>query len=155
VPECFATGNGDMLTYSPTAAFWLFNRVTNFAYSRYNAISADIIKVQREFEAESARIVNRTIAQAHELADPTLQVAMLTELSVKRAETLMQRWQQLDSYLLVKYIDGNIKREKDGAFGAFERTPYGACPSPEQPQLPEKFRRAIVNDNGETLKEWK
>ncbi|NTU95480.1 MAG: dipeptidase, partial [Bacteroidales bacterium] len=29
VPECFRVGNGDMLTYSPTSAFWLFNRVTN------------------------------------------------------------------------------------------------------------------------------
>ncbi|MDR1021661.1 MAG: C69 family dipeptidase [Prevotellaceae bacterium] len=154
VPECFAVGNGDMLTYSPTAAFWLFNRVTNFAYSRYDIVSADIIKVQREFEAQSAQIVNKAIAQAQELADPNLQVAMLTEVSANCATTLMQRWQWLDGYLLVKYIDGNIKREKSGAFGTFERTPHGACPAPLQPQLPEKFRRMIVNDNGETLKEW-
>ncbi|MDR3365959.1 MAG: C69 family dipeptidase [Prevotellaceae bacterium] len=151
VPECFAVGNGDMLTYSPTAAFWLFSRVTNFAYSRYNAMSADIIKVQREFEEESMRLVDGAIRQAQEAPSPEQQVAMLTELSVNRAEQLMKRWQQLDSYLLVKYIDGNIKKEKDGAF---ERTPHGACPMPHQPQLPEKFRRAIVNDNGETLKEW-
>ncbi|MDR2814536.1 MAG: C69 family dipeptidase [Prevotellaceae bacterium] len=151
VPECFAAGNGDMLTYSPTAAFWLFSRVTNFAYSRYNAMSADIIKVQREFEEESLRMVDKAIRQAQEVSAPEQQVTMLTELSVNRAGQLMERWQQLDRYLLVKYIDGNIKREKDGAF---ERTPHGACAPPIQPQLPEKFRRAIVNDNGETLKEW-
>ncbi|MDR0711951.1 MAG: C69 family dipeptidase [Prevotellaceae bacterium] len=149
VPECFAVGNGDMLTYSPTSAFWLFNRVTNFAYSRYNAMSADIIKVQRELEEESARIVDKAIQQVQDISDPNMQVAMLTELSVNRAEKLMERWQQLDGYLMVKYIDGNIKKEKNDAF---ERTPYGACPMPSQPQLPEKFRRAIVNDNGETLK---
>ncbi|MDR0566612.1 MAG: C69 family dipeptidase [Prevotellaceae bacterium] len=151
VPECFAAGNGDMLTYSPTAAFWLFSRVTNFAYSRYNAMSADIIKVQQAFEEESRRLVDEAIRQAQREADPAQQVAMLTGLSTSRASHLMKRWQQLDSYLLVKYIDGNIKREKDGAF---ERTPHGACAPPLQPQLPEKFRRAIVTDNGETLKEW-
>ncbi|MDR0413966.1 MAG: C69 family dipeptidase [Prevotellaceae bacterium] len=152
VPECFAEGNGNMLTYSPTAAFWLFNRVTNFAYSRYNAMSDDIVKVQRAFEAESLSEVDEAIRRAQELPTPDSQVAMLTELSVKRAENLMARWQQLDSYLLVKYIDGNIKKEKNGGF---ERTKYGACPSPLHPQLPEKFRRIIVDDNGETIREWK
>ena len=32
IPNCFKEGNGDMMTYSNTSAFWLFNRVSNFAY---------------------------------------------------------------------------------------------------------------------------
>ena len=40
VPECFKVGNGDMLTYSPTSAFWLFNQVANLCYSRYDVMSA-------------------------------------------------------------------------------------------------------------------
>src|SRR6056297_207175 len=36
VPETFAVGNGDLLTYSDDAAFWAFNFVSNFAYLRYN-----------------------------------------------------------------------------------------------------------------------
>ena len=32
VPVCFEEGNGSMTEYSETAAFWLFNRVTNFCY---------------------------------------------------------------------------------------------------------------------------
>ena len=43
-------GNGTMLKYSPTSAFWLFNRVTNFAYLRYDLIAADIRKVVDEWE---------------------------------------------------------------------------------------------------------
>ena len=39
VPECFREDNGSMLRYSPTSAFWLFNRVANFAYLRYDRIS--------------------------------------------------------------------------------------------------------------------
>lgn len=143
VPECFRVGNGDMLTYSPTSAFWLFSRVTNFAYLRYNDMSADIIKVQQEFEKESMEQVSK-MASAKES-----NVQTLTTYSVQRAEEMMRRWQQLDQYLLVKYIDGNIKKEKDGKF---ERTPYNLCPMPNQPLLPERERRAIVKDNGEILK---
>ena len=29
VPECFRVGNGNMITYSPTSAFWMTNRVAN------------------------------------------------------------------------------------------------------------------------------
>ena len=45
-----ARDNGSMLEYSPTSAFWLFNRVTNFAYMRYDMISADIRKVVDAWE---------------------------------------------------------------------------------------------------------
>ncbi len=144
VPECFSQGNGDMLTYSPTAAFWLFNRVTNFAYLRYNAMSADIVKVQQEFEKESMEQVANM-----KLVDDGSEVKVLTDYSVSRAEEMMRRWVKLDQYLMVKYIDGNIKKEDSGKF---TRTSYGNCPSPMQPQLPERERRAIVNDNGEVLK---
>jgi len=143
VPQCLAVGNGDMLTYSPTSAFWLFNRVSNFAYLRYGAVSADIIKVQQEFEKESMeQVSNMIFIKGHE-------VQILTNYSIQRAEEMMKRWKKLDEYLLVKYIDGNIKKEKDNKF---ERTPYNLCPMPMQPQLPERERRAIVNDNGEILK---
>ncbi|MCF0176733.1 MAG: C69 family dipeptidase, partial [Bacteroidales bacterium] len=36
VPECFREGNGDLLTYSPTSAFWMCNRVANACYKMYN-----------------------------------------------------------------------------------------------------------------------
>lgn len=42
VPKCYAEGNGDMLTYSPNPAFWIFNRVAHFAYLRYDLIIQDI-----------------------------------------------------------------------------------------------------------------
>ncbi len=47
VPESYAVGNGDLLTYSPTSAFWAFNFVANFSYLRYDLMSADVIKVQQ------------------------------------------------------------------------------------------------------------
>ena len=50
----------------------------------------------------------------------------------------------------MKYIDGNVKKEKDGKF---EESPYrkGQCVFPEQPKYPEKWYKMIVDDNGKVL----
>ncbi|MGL5960128.1 MAG: C69 family dipeptidase, partial [Bacteroidales bacterium] len=149
VPKCFAQGNGDMLTYSSTSAFWLFNRVTNFAYSRYDAISADIVKTQQSFEAHMRRDVQNFLKENAEITNMSLLENKAAAFSVARAQVMMQTWQQLDAYLLVKYMDGNIKKQTNSGF---EKTPYGVATSPIQTELPERKRRAIVNDNGEILK---
>ncbi len=151
VPETFAVGNGDLLTYSDNAAFWVFSRVAATAYLRYDIVSADIKKVQQELEQQHQDAVKKMDEQA--LAtyknNPTKAIAMLTDFSVNTANDMVKRWKQLDNYLLVKYIDGNVKKEENGTF---TRNAYGYPVGPKQPQLPEKWRKAIVNDNGETLK---
>jgi dipeptidase len=49
-----------MMTYSPTSAFWLFNQVANSCYQRYDSMSADALKIQKQLEtgyiAETANI---------------------------------------------------------------------------------------------------
>jgi len=50
VPESYAVGNGDLLTYSETAAFWAFSFVSNFSYLRYNVMMEDVRKIQSELE---------------------------------------------------------------------------------------------------------
>lgn len=152
VPETFAVGNGDLLTYSDNAAFWVFSRVANAAYLRYDAVSADIRKVQQELEKMHQEDVNKIDREAAALynSSPDKAVALLTDFSVKTANDMVARWQRLDRYLLVKYIDGNVKKEKDGQF---QRTPSGMPSSPGHPQLREEWRRAIVTDAGKTLKQ--
>ncbi|MBP5211051.1 MAG: C69 family dipeptidase, partial [Bacteroidales bacterium] len=39
VPEWFREGNGSMVDYSPTAAFWQVNKVTHFAYLFYDRVA--------------------------------------------------------------------------------------------------------------------
>ena len=46
VPYCYAHGNGDMLTLSWDAAFWVHNYVANQAYNRYSQMIPDIRRVQ-------------------------------------------------------------------------------------------------------------
>ena len=141
IPLCFREGNGSMSQYSPTSAFWLFNRVSNFCYLRYDSMIVDVRNMQKECE-------DYFISSVEKLKSTTTP-AQLTGLSHHLAEIMMESWNRLDQLLLTKYIDGNIKYVKDGQI---ETTPTGVVRFPQQPPYPDWFYRAIVNDHGEVLK---
>ena len=162
VPECFREDNGSMLEYSPTSAFWLFNRTTNFAYMRYDMISADIRKVTDKWENDMLRNVQALNARVGKMS-PEARRSHLTQLSVETAQQLFDRWQRLNNYLLVKYMDGNVKSEHgdvltfldgDGSAAHFVDNGNGKQ-IPGKIQFPgynEKWKRAVAKDNGEILK---
>lgn len=163
VPECFREGNGSMLEYSPTSAFWLFNRVTNFAYMRYDMISADIRKVVDAWENGLLEQVAEVDAKAQVPASKQGRNRILTTFSVETAQKLFDRWSKLDKYLLIKYMDGNVKSEHgdvldylDGNAGAAHFVENGnGRQIPDKIQFPgynEKWKRAVAADNGEVLK---
>ena len=140
IPLCFREGNGSMSQYSPTSAFWLFNRVSNFCYLRYDSMIVDVRNMQKECE-------DYFISSVEKLKSTTTP-AQLTGLSHHLAEIMMDAWNRLDQLLLTKYIDGNIKHVKDGQI---ETTPTGVVRFPQQPPYPDWFYRAIVNDHGDVL----
>ena len=149
VPECFREGNGSMSEYSETAAFWLFNRVSNFCYLRYDAMIRDVQRVQSELESQFVEADARVVAQWATRDDQPRLVSALNHESSRMADDMMRRWRQLDHLLLMKYIDGNIKHETDGRI---ETTETGVVRFPQQPPYPDWFYRAIVDDHGETLR---
>ncbi len=152
IPECFRTGNGDMLTYSETSAFWTFNLVTNLAYLRYNAMIKDIQQVQKELEDKFVAyvpLIDQAAQSLYNEQDKEKARDFLTEFSVNEANNMTARWKKLGQYLLVKYIDGNIKREKDGEF---ERTATGLPPSPHQSGYPDWWTKVIVDKTGNHFK---
>lgn len=151
IPECFKVGNGDMLTYSETSAFWTFNFVTNFTYLRYNDMIKDVQKVQSELENKFVTYVPLIDKAAETLYKNNKEEArsFITEYAVNEANNMTKEWKKLGEYLLVKYMDGNIKKEKDGKF---ERTEYGLAPQPIFAGYPEWWYKAIVNSTGDHLK---
>jgi dipeptidase len=152
VPHTFAEGNGDMLSYSPDAAFWVFNRVAHFAYLFYNRVMPDVRKVQQELEGKFAAFMPAVDAAAlllHE-TDPLLARDFLTEYSCNAGNNTVYRWQELSEFLLVKFLDGNIKQEKDGNL---LRNPWGYPMPPSFPGYPDSWKRRVVEDAGERLKE--
>ncbi len=118
IPECFRVGNGDMVTYSPTSAFWLFNQVANMCYSRYDMMSADALRLQKELETKYIAETTAIDDAAKKLYENDVWKAReyLTKYSGTTAQSTFKQWKKLSEYLLVKYIDGNIKKEKDGKF---------------------------------------
>jgi len=150
VAECIAEDNGSMLDYSPTSAFWIFNRVANFAYLRYDLIAADVRKSIDQWENDKLSQVARIDAAAAAMS-PAKARKYLTEYSVNTAQQLFDRWVELDRYLLVKYIDGNVKGEN--ADGFIDNGNGRDIPGKiEWPGYNEKWKRAVAADNGKVLR---
>ncbi len=150
-PECFRVGNGDMMNFSWTSAFWIHNWVANMAYSKYSFMIEDIKPVQKElelgFEAMQPSI-DKAAADMY-AKNPEEAVKFLTWYSTTEANRSTARWKQLGEYLVVKYIDGNVKKEVNGKF---MQNGYGLSASPNFPGYDETYYRSIVNSAGERLK---
>lgn len=150
-PECFRVGNGDMMNFSWTSAFWIHNWVANMAYHKYSFMIEDIRKVQQELENSFQAAVPAIDKAAAELyaKDPAEARRFLTWFSTTTADDATARWKKLGEYLLVKYIDGNVKKEENGQF---KTNGYGLSASPDFPGYDEAYYRSIVRSAGERLK---
>jgi dipeptidase len=148
VPKTFAEGNGDMLTWSDNAAFWVFNLVANFAYLRYDLMSKDIIKVQQELENRYVTYtpaIDKAALALYE-TDPEMALEFITDYSVNVGNEVFRRWKELSNFLVVKYMDGNVKQENDGEF---LRNPHGYPMPPEHPGYPEWWLRKLIEETGD------
>ena len=149
VPIEFRVGNGDMLTYSDNAAFWVFNRLAHFKYLFYNRVIGDIQKVQNELETSYQEQVKEIDSQAVDMINNGGEmeaVAFLTDFAVKSAANTVYRWKQLDNYLLVKYLDSNVKQEENGEF---KRNGHGYPAKPKQPGYPDSWKKRVIEDTGD------
>ena len=143
VPESYAVGNGDLLTFSWDAAFWVFNFVSNWTYSRYSYMIKDVRVKQQAFEKKYAELtpVIDNAAKTLYAQNPELAIEFITNYSVNTANNLVDDWRELGEFLLTKYIDGNIKKEKEGKF---ERTATGYPAGPDQPGYPDWWLKKVV-----------
>lgn len=150
-PECYRVGNGDMMTFSWTSAFWIHNWVANMAYSKYSFMIQDIRSVQQELENGYKEMIPAIDKAACELyaKNPAEAVRFLTWYSTTTADAATARWKQLGEYLIVKYIDGNVKKEENGRF---KQNGYGLSAYPDFPGYDEEYYRSIVRTAGERLK---
>jgi len=150
-PECYRVGNGDFTHFSWTSAFWIHNWVANMAYARYSQMLPDAIALQAQLENGYLAAQPQIEQKAKELlqTDKIQAVAFLTDYSIGVAQKATEEWKSLGEYLIVKYMDGCVKKEKDGEF---IHNQYGGSQYPNRPMLDEKFLRAIVKEKGEWLK---
>ena len=151
VPHSIEVGNGDMLTYSPTSAFWVFNTVSNRAYSRYSDMIEDIKKVQSELENRFFDFIPAVDKAAKTLyaKNPELACNYLTDFSISQVELTVDRWRELGNFLLVKYLDGNLHPEENGVF---KRNAYGYPAHPEHNGYSKDFYKRVADETGDKLK---
>ena len=139
VPECFKEGNGDMYNYSPTSAWWTYNIVANWAYTKYSAMMPDIKKVQTAWEDKfNAQVA--VVDEAVATLNAEDKAAWLTKYSILQAEDSHKAWQQLCIYLFTKYLDGQQRKEKDGEF---LRNAYGLPEGPNRTPYPTEFLESV------------
>jgi dipeptidase len=140
-PRAYAVGNGDMMTWSDDAAFWIFNQVANLAYTRYDAIIVDVRAVQQELEAKflaDSPAIDKAAMELHQVT-PERAVEFLTDYCVKQGDETARRWRQLYQHLFLKYMDGNVKTPD----------PPNRNPKVTWPGYSEAWYRRIVEEKGE------
>lgn len=154
VPECFSVGNGDMLTFSWKSAFWVFNWVANQCYSKYDYMIQDVRPVQDSLETAFRKEVVDMDAKASAMYsnDSIGCIKALTDFSGKTSQTTLDKWKSLGEFLLVRYIDGNIKKVKNNQF---LRNVHGYPENPDQPGYDPKYYRNIINETIDKYKESK
>ena len=152
VPECLKEGNGSMLKYSDTSMFWITNRVAQFAYLRYNIIGKHVrTEVDKWENAMLEQVKKIDIDMANVGYKPKKVKKIATEFSISTAQTLFENWVEMDKYLMVKYIDGNVKGED--ANGFIDNGNGLDIPGKiEQPGYSEHWKRVVAQDKGEILK---
>jgi dipeptidase len=146
IPHSLAVGNGDITTWSDDAAFWVFNQVSNFAYTRYSLIHPEIEKKQSTYEKEFVEEIVNIDAEAKKLLtkDKSQAIELLTHFSNKQADSITEDWNDFYKYLFVKYSDGNIKTRAKAKEGYKFVTP-----KLEQPGYGEDWYKKIVKETGE------
>jgi dipeptidase len=144
VPPSFAAGNGAMMEFSPDAAFWVFNQVSNLAYTRYNLMLPYIQEKQKQLESkylEENATVDQEAAKLYKNS-PEKAMQYLTDYSIKSGEQTVAEWKKLYAFLFTRFMDGNVKTKVEGKLE----------PKVEQPGYDETWYRKVAEDAGNRLR---
>lgn len=148
-PEKMAKGYGSMMEFKEDAAFWVFNQVSNFVYTRYNIIHPEITKKQNELESSyvtQVKAIDKAASILYE-EDKEMAVNFLTNYSTGLGNDLVDEWKEFYQYLFVKYVDGNIKTKKEVP----ENYKY-VNPDLKQPGYSKDWYKKIVEETGDQFK---
>ena len=150
IPECFREGNGSMSQWSETSAFWTFNQMSNWAYTKYDYIHPEIRKHQREMEENW---VNKAVPELDKRVDAIkgreAQVRELTKFSCDQANKMTQAWKKLYHDLFMKYMDGNVNTAQPTKPGS-KYTPIKS----EHPKYSDEYYQILIEKTGDKYKAY-
>lgn len=148
VPPCYDKIAANDVTFSWDNAFWVCNWVANMTYPRYSQLFPSVEAVRDRLEdgyiARQAEIEKQALTLYE--TSPAEARKFLTDYTVTTAQDMLKEWKKLGEYLIVKYNDQAVKKEKDGKFLL---TPDGLAVPPERPGYPEQYRRTLIRETGD------
>ncbi len=139
VPASYAKGAGTFNQFSWDSAFWVFNFVANYAYSRYADMIWDVQAVQRELEGKFFAVQPELESAALDLykRSPELARDRLTAYCSEEGEAVVRRWRKLGEFLIWKYLDGNVRDSQ----GNVTHPPY-----------PKEWYQRIIKETGDKFR---
>ncbi len=145
-PKCFSENAGDTFTFSFESAFWVQNWVSNMVYYRYNQLFPELKTVRDELEKKYNDDQQRIEAHARGL-QPDQAKRYLSQYSYDLSDEMIERWNKLGQFLIVKYNDMAQKTTNED--GSFKKTKGGVQVGVQRPGYPEKYRRKIAEQTGD------
>lgn len=141
--------HGDTNTFSYDSNFWMNNWVANQAYNRYDLMIDDIRKVQSELEdehiAEQSEFESN-IKDFHENGQLFMIPIMVNSQADFYARKATDSYRSLAEFLLVKFMDGNMKKVDEK--GNFPYNEYGLPEYPTFPGYDKHYYENIVKETG-------
>ena len=127
IPESMREGNGSILDFTWTSAFWINNWVAQMVYPRYSMLYPVVrerqLNIEQNFEAD-VKDAQSHVAQLIKDGKNQEVRTFLTQFSLVEADKAYTTWRKLGEYLMVKFLDDAVKGEKDGQFdGNHKRIP--------------------------------
>ncbi len=152
IPETYREGNGSMIQWSDNSAFWIFNQVTNLAYTRYNLIHPEVEVLQTAYENKFISYTPAIDIAAKTLyeQDKELGIQFITDYSCNTANSLVSDWQKFYQYLFMKYVDGNMKVTEGRNF--IDNGNGKDIPKVKYPGYGEDWYKKIIEETGEKFK---
>ncbi len=142
--------HGDVNTFDMNSNFWMNNWVANQAYNRYDLMIPDIRKVQSALENKYTSSRAETEAKLSELAaagDTDGLTAAVNSEGAAIAGEATDAYRDLAIYLMVRYMDGNMKKVDDN--GHFIYNEYGIPVYPSFPGYDKRYYENIVRESGD------
>lgn len=153
IPKSYAIGNGSMISWSETSAFWTFSQVNNWSYTRYNLIHPEIERYQLQLESRLIRETEIVDAKSTALYEenPSAGVDYITDYSVYTGNLLVSKWNSFYHYLFMKYVDGNMK-QSEGMELLDNGSGKGIPKRPSHPGYGKDWERRMIDGTGDRFK---
>ena len=153
IPKSMSEGNGSILDFSWTSAFWINNWVAQMVYPRYSMLHPIVKEQQNKLEQEffnDVKDAENHVAQLIKDGKNQEVRTFLNQFSLVEADKAFTTWKKLGEYLMVKFLDDAIKGEKNGDFdGNHKRIPNQVS----RPGYPAEYReKEFITPNPERFR---